>query len=115
MLKGLEGRMFVPSHGIAEEDIGGVLDMNIANQRRLIEAVGDICGGGFHSGCDGNGGAGLDCIVKKMYEFTGMKNNAANHALLSSTVKCYLTYMQDRGELECGFEDNVMVWKSIFG
>lgn len=114
MLKGLGGRMFVPSHGIAEEDIGGVLDMNITNQRRLIEAVRDICGSGFHSGCDGNGGAGLDCIVKKMYEFTGMKNNAANHALLSSTVKCYLTYMQDRGELECGFEDNVMVWKSIF-
>ena len=103
MLKGLEGQMFVPAHGVAEEDISEILEMNVANQHMLIEAVKDACGGG----------AGLDQVISKMYEVTKMRANEANHALLSSTVKCYLTYLQDRGELECGFEDGVMAWKSI--
>ena len=103
MLKGLEGQLFVPAHGVAEEDISEILEMNVANQHMLIEAVKDAC----------SGGAGLDQVISKMYEVTKMRTNEANHALLSSTVKCYLTYLQDRGELECGFEDGVMVWKRV--
>lgn len=103
MLKGLEGRMFVPAHGVPEADISSILDMNTANQNMLIEAVKDACGDG----------EGLDNIIKKMYEVTKMRANEANHALLSSTVKCYLTYLQDKGELESYFEDNIMRWKRM--
>lgn len=103
MLKGLEGQLFVPAHGVAEENISEILDMNVANQHMLIEAVKHAC----------SGGAGLDRIISKMYQVTKMRTNEANHALLSSTVKCYLTYLQDRGEVECGFEDGVMVWKTV--
>lgn len=102
MLKGLEGKLFVPSHGVIEENICRILDMNIANQKMLIKAVKDTCVN-----------AGLDEILRHMYGVTKIRNNEANHALLSSTVKCYLTYLQDNGEIECGFVDNVMVWKTI--
>lgn len=109
MLKSLDGGLFVPAHGVAEEDISEILEMNEANQKKLIEAVKDACSG------DGTAaehtGAGLDEILQKMYEATMLRNNVANHALLSSTVKCYLTYLQDAGEIECIFEDNMMVWR----
>ncbi|MBQ3521107.1 MAG: MBL fold metallo-hydrolase, partial [Firmicutes bacterium] len=88
LLKSLEGKMFVPAHGVAEEDIDDILKQNEANQHMLIEAVKEACSG-----------AGLDEIISKMYKVTKMRTNEANHALLSSTVKCYLTYLQDKGEI----------------
>lgn len=102
-LKNFDGKLFVPAHGVAEADITEILELNIANQRMLIEAVKDAC----------IEPAGLDRILQRMYEVTMLRNNEANHALLSATVKSYLTYLQDKGELECGFEDNVMVWKRV--
>lgn len=100
-LKSFEGKLFVPAHGVAEADITEILDINIRNQLDLLEAVKESC----------REPAAFDKIMKKMYEVTKIRNNEANHALLSSTTKCYLTYLQDNGELECGFENDVMVWK----
>lgn len=101
MLKGLEGKFFVPAHGVVEEDISEILSLNVENQRRLLAAVEDAC----------TEASSFDDILSCMYEVTMLKNNAANHALLSSTVKCYLTYLQDIGRIECEFTDNKMVWK----
>ena len=109
LLKSFEANIFVPSHGIAEKNIEDILDLNIKNQNDLIDAVKCVCS----SEEDDFMGIGLDEILKKMYDVTKMRVNETNHALLSSTVKCYLTLLQDRGDLECGFADNVMVWKSV--
>jgi len=102
MLKTLEGKLFVPAHGVAEENIVEILEKNEANQKMLIEAVKEACSG-----------AGLDEIIGNMYKATKMRTNEANHALLSSTVKCYLAYLQDKGEIASGFVDDVMVWKTV--
>ena len=110
MLKSLDGALFVPAHGVAEEDISEILEMNETNQKKLIKAVKDACSG--EGSAAEYTGAGLDEILQKMYEATMLRNNVANHALLSSTVKCYLTYLQDAGEIECVFEDNMMVWRA---
>ena len=102
-LRSLEGVLFIPSHGVAEKNIDNILSMNIENQYNMIEQIKEIC-------CEFKG---LDEILEKMYEIIPMKKNVANHALLSSTTKSYLTYLQDRGELKCSFIDNVMVWKTV--
>lgn len=112
MLRGLDGKFFVPAHGVAEENIVEILEKNEANQNMLIEAVKDACSGeGDSEGA--YEGAGLDEIISKMYKVTKMRTNEANHALLSSTVKCYLSYLQDKGEIESGFIDDVMIWKAV--
>ncbi len=103
MLAELDGELFIPSHGIAENNISEILELNRKNVYEVIREIRMACAG-F---------ASLDEIVRKMYEFFGLKNNIANHALLSSTIKSYLTYLQDRGELECTFCDNVLVWKCV--
>lgn len=110
-LKTFGGKLFVPAHGVAEEDISRILDMNIANQQGLLEAVKEACRGASDDGGLKPRGAGLDQILQKMYVVTKMKNNVANHALLSSTVKSYLTYLQDAGEIESVFADNMMLWR----
>ncbi len=55
---------------------------------------------------------GQDEILQQMYERLRMHARPAQQALLSSTVKSYLTYLQDSDKLECRFVDNIMKWRT---
>lgn len=101
-LKGFTGRLFVPAHGIAETDITEIIDLNIANQKKIRDYITEICSSGPIS---------FDGIIQKMYEFAGMKNNVVNQSLLSSTTKGYLTSLEEAGEIEYTFHDNTMMWQ----
>lgn len=98
----LEGKLFIPAHGDAETDIGEITALNKANVEGLIRSIKSICSE-YRS---------IDDILKDLFEELGMRCTVANHALLSSTAKCYLTYMQDRNEMDCAFIDNIMMWKT---
>lgn len=101
-LKEFKGALFVPSHGILETDIVPTLEQNL---RSVTEMCGMIC-----ETCREY--RGQDEILQQMYERLRMHARSAQHALLSSTVKSYLTYLQDRNKLECRFVDNIMKWRT---
>ena len=101
-LKEFKGALFVPSHGIIETDIVSTLEQNL---RSVTEMCGMIC-----ETCREY--RGQDEILQQMYERLRMHARPAQHALLSSTVKSYLTYLQDRNKLECRFVDNIMKWRT---
>ena len=101
-LKEFKGALFVPSHGIIETDIVPTLEQNL---RSVTEMCGMIC-----ETCREY--RGQDEILQQMYERLRMHARPAQHALLSSTVKSYLTYLQDRNKLECRFVDNIMKWST---
>lgn len=101
-LKEFKGALFVPSHGIIETDIVPTLEQNL---RSVTEMCGMIC-----ETCREY--RGQDEILQQMYERLRMHARPAQHALLSSTVKSYLTYLQDRSKLECRFVDNIMKWRT---
>ena len=101
-LKEFKGALFVPSHGILETDIVPSLEQNL---RSVTEMCGMIC-----ETCREY--CGQDEILQQMYERLRMHARPAQHALLSSTVKSYLTYLQDRNKLECRFVDNIMKWRT---
>lgn len=101
-LKEFKGALFVPSHGIIETDIVPTLEQNL---RSVTEMCGMIC-----ETCREY--RGQDEILQQMYERLRMHARTAQHALLSSTVKSYLTYLQDRNKLECRFVDNIMKWRT---
>ena len=54
----------------------------------------------------------MDIILQKMYEYMKLRNNVVNQALLSSTMKGYIQYLRNKGEMEFDFIDNIMVWRS---
>lgn len=101
-LKEFKGALFVPSHGIIETDIVPTLEQNL---RSVTEMCGMIC-----ETCREY--RGQDEILQQMYERLRMHARPAQHALLSSTLKSYLTYLQDRNKLECRFVDNIMKWRT---
>lgn len=99
----LKGTMFIPSHGEAESDISSITDMNRKNIRSMISMIKDICSEHIS----------FDHILKEIYSRLGMRATTSQHALLSATTKSYIGYLQDRGDLECRFIDNIMTWKAM--
>lgn len=98
----LEGDLFVPSHGRIEEDVTETIQANISNMNELADMIMDIC----------SEFTGLDNILKGMYEKLGLRAGTVQQAMLSSTTKSFLSYLQDRDKLECKFIDNIMMWQT---
>lgn len=101
-LKDFKGSLFVPSHGIIESDIVETLEQNLRSVAEMCSMICETC----------REYRGQDEILQQMYERLRMHARPAQHALLSSTVKSYLTYLQDRNKLECRFVDNIMKWRT---
>ena len=101
-LKEFKGALFVPSHGILETDIVPSLEQNLRSVEEMCSMICETC----------REYRGQDEILQQMYERLRMHARPAQHALLSSTVKSYLTYLQDRNKLECRFVDNIMKWRT---
>lgn len=101
-LKDFKGRLFVPSHGIVEKDIAGTLEVNQNSVYKICDMLCEVC----------REFRGQDEILQQMYERLRMHARPAQQALLSSTVKSYLTYLQDSDKLECRFVDNIMKWRA---
>lgn len=101
-LKEFKGALFVPSHGIIETDIVLTLEQNLRSVAEMCSMICETC----------REYRGQDEILQQMYERLRMHARPAQHALLSSTVKSYLTYLQDRNKLECRFVDNIMKWRT---
>lgn len=101
-LKEFKGALFVPSHGILETDIVPTLEQNLRSVTEMCGMICEIC----------REYRGQDEILQQMYERLRMHARPAQHALLSSTIKSYLTYLQDRNKLECRFVDNIMKWRT---
>lgn len=101
-LKECKGVLFVPSHGILETDIVPTLEQNLRSVAEMCSMICETC----------REYRGQDAILQQMYERLRMHARPAQHALLSSTVKSYLTYLQDRNKLECRFVDNIMKWRT---
>lgn len=101
-LKEFKGALFVPSHGILETDIVPSLEQNLRSVAEMCSMICETC----------REYRGQDEILQQMYERLRMHARPAQHSLLSSTVKSYLTYLQDRNKLECRFVDNIMKWRT---
>ena len=103
-LKTMEGEYFILAHGRdAGPDIHDLVDANIANMQGHISFIKECCGEGKN----------LDLIVRDVFFKYGIKCTEMQYALIGSAVRCFLTYLQDRGELECYGEDGLIKWKTV--
>lgn len=103
-LQDLQGAFFVLGHGKdAGTDITSLIDANIANIHRHINFIKESC-------CDGKN---VDLVVRDVFFEYGIKCNEVQYTLIGSAVRCFLTYLQDRGELECYPDDGLIKWKTI--
>lgn len=103
-LKTLSGSYFILAHGRdAGPDISELIDANIANIQRHISFIKESC----------RGGKNFDLVVRDVFQEYGIKCNEIQYTLIGSAVRCFLTYLQDRGELECYADDGLIKWRPV--
>lgn len=99
-LAGLQGKLFIPSHCEATEDLGPLLALNIEKVREIMEVVQDCCGNG----------AGFEEILAAVFGHYGLTMNTNQYVLVGSTVKSYLSCLCQEGRVQYGFAGGRMLW-----
>ena len=103
-LKTLSGSYFILAHGRdAGPDISELIDMNIANIHRHISFIKECC----------SEGKNVDLVVRDVFMEYGIKCNEIQYTLIGSAIRCFLTYLQDHGELECYADDGLIKWRTL--
>ena len=102
-LESLEGKLFIPSHAEATEDIKDLIKINRDKVLEIAEKIYDIC----------KEAKTFEEILKELFDSYSLKLNASQYVLSGSTVKSYLSYLYDSGKIGFEFSENKMLWKKI--
>lgn len=101
-VKTMNARLFVPSHAAACENILGLAERNIASVRENAEKILEIC---TEPLC-------FEKILQRLFTEFELKMNFEQYVLVGSTVRSYLAWLKDSGELAAEFEDNMLLWRT---
>lgn len=102
-IKDLNGKLFVPSHGDVFTDNQYVVKINYENTNNIIETIKKIC----------LKGANFEGILKNIFDVYKLKMEFIQYSFISSTIKCYLSYMLNNKILKAEFNDNELLWITI--
>lgn len=103
MIKTIKASVFVPSHAPAADDVTELADYNIKKVNETAEHILSVCKTPLN----------FDSILQVIFSDCKLKMDFEQHALVGSTVRSYLSWLKDRGELEVDFKDNMLFWKRV--
>lgn len=98
----LSGTLFVPSHAAATEDITPVVKQNREKVEEITSLLLNLC----------KTPIGFEEILKKVFDTYALVLDANQFVLAGSTIRSYLSYLKDKGQLEFCFTENKMLWFS---
>lgn len=99
----LTGRLFVPAHAEAAEDIRPLAELNLNKTYELIELIKSAC----------TPRIGFEDLLKHVFDRYGLAMNFNQHVLVGSTLRSYLSYLCDEGVLEPEFYENRLYWRCL--
>jgi len=100
MVKTMQARIFVPAHAQPAEDIAPLAQHNIDQVLEIADTIRAIC----------REPIGFDDLLQKLFIHYQLTMNFQQHALVGSTVRSYLAWMRDMGEMDVLFENSRMLW-----
>lgn len=103
LLKTLNGKLYIPSHCEATDNISSLIDVNKNKVNEIIEKVYNLCEEEIT----------FEEILKRIFDEYQLNMNANQYVLIGSTVKSYLSYLYDEGRIIYEFKDNKMFWKKL--
>lgn len=102
-LKTLEGKLFIPSHDVPQSDITALVDRNIACIYEVADTIKRFC----------KDGLAIDDLLEKVFAEFGIKLYLMQYALIGSTTRSYLSWLVEKGEMECVFSGSRLLWKTM--
>ena len=103
MVKTLPGKIFVPAHAEAAEDIAELAQYNMDKVHEIADRITDLCREPL---C-------FETILQKLFTDYGLTMNFEQYVLVGSTVRSYLSWLKDTGRLCVSFEDNLLRWQRV--
>ena len=102
-LSTLDGSLYIPSHSNATSDIHSLINLNRNKIYEIIDKIYSFCEK-EHS---------FEEILQYIFNEYNLTMNANQFVLVGSTIKSYLSYLNDESKISYCFKNNVMLWKKI--
>ena len=103
MVQGMEARIFIPSHAPATDDISALAAYNVQKVLETAERILEICREPLPA----------DSIIQRVFISYGLMMTIEQYVLIGSTVRSYLAWLKDRGEIGIEISDSMVVWRRI--
>ena len=102
-VKNLKAKLFVPAHADATEDIAPLAQVNADKVMDIAEKILSICAAPLS----------FEAVLQKLFAAYGLVMNYEQYVLVGSTVRSYLSWLKDKGELNACFENNMLLWERV--
>ena len=102
-VKGMEARLFVPSHAAPTEDIAPLAQLNIDKVREIAGQILALCA---EPRC-------FEEILRQLFRDYSLVMNFEQYVLVGSTLRSYLAWLRDAGRLSPVFEDGMLLWTRV--
>lgn len=99
----LEGKLFIPAHAEAMEDIKPLVAANRNKMLEILDKLMEICKEPLQ----------FELILKRVFEVFELTMDYNQYVLIGSTVRSYLSYLVDQNKVEVYVEDHMLLWKTI--
>ena len=100
-VKGMEAQLFIPSHAAPTEDIVPLAQMNIDKVHEIAGVILEICAEPRM----------FEEILRELFIRFGLTMTFQQYALIGSTLRSYLAWLRDRGELDVEIADARLLWR----
>lgn len=102
-LQTLHGKLYIPSHCAAAEDITGLIALNRSKVREIADSICTAC----------ETEKTFEEILAKIFNRYNLTMNANQYVLIGSTLRSYLSYLYDENRISYQFKENKMLWKLL--
>ena len=101
-VKSLSGAFFVPSHAEACEDVSELAQYNIDTVNEIAGRIKSIC----------TQPVNFEALLQRLFDEYALELSFEQYALVGSTVKSYLAWLMDKGQLKATCENNMLLWEA---
>ena len=103
MIKTLEAEVFIPAHAEETNDIAPLAQVNIDKVYEISETILGFCGEPTT----------FETLLQKLFNHYGLSMNVSQHVLIGSTVRSYLAWLKNEGNMEFAFANGLMLWRRV--
>lgn len=100
----MEAAMFVPAHAEVGADIKELVRYNRDKVYEIADRILAACSKPSNS----------EEVLQKIFREYGLTMNFEQYVLVGSTVRSYLSWLKDKGKVECIFQDDMLLWEKAY-
>ena len=97
----LEAEIFVPAHAEATPDVGALVDVNRRKVHEIEDKLVSLC----------REPRTFESILQEIFSAFSLTMNIEQHVLVGSTIRSYLSWLNDAGRIQPCFDDNRLLWR----